>query len=150
MKLRVYDDKLTLGKAAAEQAATAIRRALAERTQARVVPATGASQREFLDALTKAPEIDWSKVELFHLDEYIGLPISHAGSFRRMLMEQLIEKTGIQRYHLLEGDAANVLEVPRRVGRALASAPVDVAFLGIGENGHIAFNDPPSKPKSPI
>jgi glucosamine-6-phosphate deaminase len=144
IKLRIYDDKLTLGQAAAGQAATAIRRALAERAHARVVAATAASQREFLDALSKEPDIGWGKVELFHLDEYIGLPISHPGSFRKMLMQQLIEKTGIEDYHLLEGDAVDVADVVGRVGRALASAPVDVAFLGIGENGHIAFNDPPA------
>ena len=97
-----------------------------------------------LDALTKAPGIDWSKVEAFHLDEYIGLPFSHPGSFRKMLLEQLVRKTGIANYHLLDGDAADPSEVVRRVGKDLASRPVDIAFLGIGENGHIAFNDPPA------
>jgi glucosamine-6-phosphate deaminase len=143
MELRVFDDKLSLGKAAAEQAGTEIRRAVAERAHARVVAATAASQREFLDALSKE-DIDWDKVELFHLDEYIGLPVTHPGSFRKMLMEQLIQKTGIKNYHLLHGDAPDVLEVLGRIGQALASAPVDIAFLGIGENGHIAFNDPPA------
>lgn len=144
MILRVFDDKISLGKAAAGQAATAIRRALGERGHARIVAATAASQREFLDALSKEPDIDWKNVEAFHLDEYIGLPITHPGSFRKMFMEQLIQKTGIANYHLLDGDAADPSEVIRRVGHALASAPVDIAFLGIGENGHIAFNDPPA------
>ena len=134
----------SLGQAAAEQAAAAIRRAIAERGQARIIAATAASQLEFLDALTKAPEIDWSKVEAFHLDEYIGLPVTHPGSFRKMLLEQLVRKTGITHYHLLDGDAADPSEVVRRVGKELASMPVDIAFLGIGENGHIAFNDPPA------
>ena len=92
----------------------------------------------------KAPGIDWSRVEAFHLDEYIGLPVTHPGSFRKMLLEQLLQKTGIANYHLLDGDAADPLEVVRRVGKDLASRPVDIAFLGIGENGHIAFNDPPA------
>jgi glucosamine-6-phosphate deaminase len=83
-------------------------------------------------------------VEVFHLDEYIGLPVTHPGSFRKMLLEQLVQKTGIVNYHLLEGDAADPLEVVRRVGKQLSSAPVDIAFLGVGENGHIAFNDPPA------
>src|SRR5262252_941911 len=144
MLIRVFNDKLTLGRAAAEQAATAIRRALSDRGQARIIAATAASQLEFLDALTKAAGIDWTKVEAFHLDEYIGLPITHPGSFRKMLMEQLVTRTGIQRYHLLEGDAADPGAVVREVGKDLASAPVDIAFLGIGENGHIAFNDPPA------
>ena len=144
MILRVFDDKISLGKAAAGQAATTIRRALGERGHARIVAATAASQREFLDALSKEPDIDWKSVEAFHLDEYIGLPVTHPGSFRKMFMEQLIQKNGIANYHLLDGDAADPSEVIRRVGHALASAPVDIAFLGIGENGHIAFNDPPA------
>jgi glucosamine-6-phosphate deaminase len=144
MILKVFNDKRTLGRAAAEQAANAIRRAIAERGTARIIAATAASQREFLEELTKSPGIDWTKVEAFHLDEYIGLPFTHPGSFRRMLMEQLIEKTGIRNYHLLNGDTPDPSVTVRDVGRQLASAPVDIAFLGIGENGHIAFNDPPA------
>jgi glucosamine-6-phosphate deaminase len=142
--LKVFGDRTTLGRAAADQAAGAIRRALGERDRARIIAATAASQREFLDALTSARGIDWTKVEAFHLDEYIGLPISHPGSFRKMLLEQLIRKTGINRYHLLDGDATDPAGVVCQVGKDLASAPVDVAFLGIGENGHLAFNDPPA------
>lgn len=144
MLLRVFKDKVSLGRAAAEQAATAIRRAIAEHGRARIVAATASSQLEFLDGLTKAPGIDWPKVEAFHLDEYIGLPATHPGSFRKMLMEQLVKKTGIIKYHLLEGDAADPSVSVREVGKLLASAPIDIAFLGIGENGHIAFNDPPA------
>jgi len=144
MLIRVFHDKVTLGRAAAEQAATAIRRAISDRGHARIIAATAASQLEFLDALTKAPGIDWSKVEVFHLDEYIGLPITHPGSFRKMLMEQLVNKTGIPHYHLLPGDAADPAAAVREASKQLASAPIDIAFLGIGENGHIAFNDPPA------
>jgi glucosamine-6-phosphate deaminase len=144
MLLRVFNDRAASGQAAAEQAAAAIRLAIAHRGNARIIAATAASQLEFLDALTKAPDIDWSRVEVFHLDEYIGLPITHPGSFRRMLLELLVQKTGITNYHLLDGDAADPLEVASRVGKQLASRSVDIAFLGIGENGHIAFNDPPA------
>jgi glucosamine-6-phosphate deaminase len=144
MLIKVFEDRLSLGRAAAEQASAAIRRAIAARGQARIIAATAASQLEFLDALTKAPGIDWSKVEAFHLDEYIGLPVTHPGSFRKMLLEQLVQKTGIVHYHLLDGDAANPEEVVRRVGEQIALTPVDIAFLGVGENGHIAFNDPPA------
>ena len=144
MLLKVFKDKLSLGRAAAEQAASAIRRAITERGHARIIAATAASQLEFLNALTAAKGIDWRKVEAFHLDEYIGLPITHPGSFRKMLMEQLVGKTGIARYHLLDGDAADPAAIVREVGKQLASAPIDIAFLGIGENGHIAFNDPPA------
>jgi glucosamine-6-phosphate deaminase len=143
MVLKVFNDKASLGKAAAEQASSAVRRAIQDRGQARVIAATAASQFEFLKALTEAPDIDWQRVEVFHLDEYIGLPITHPGSFRKMLLEQLIQKTGITRYHLLDGDG-DASEVVRRESAALASAPVDIAFLGVGENGHIAFNDPPA------
>jgi glucosamine-6-phosphate deaminase len=142
--LKVFNDRIVLGQAAAEQASAAIRRSLAERGQARIIAATAASQLEFLDALTRAPGIDWLRVEVFHLDEYIGLPVAHPGSFRKMLVEQLVRKTGIVDYHLLDGDAADPLDVVRRVGTRLAAAPIDIAFLGIGENGHIAFNDPPA------
>ena len=144
MLLRMFEDKPTLGRAAAEQAATAIRRAIADRGAARIIAATAASQLEFLDALTSAAGIDWGKVEVFHLDEYIGLPITHPGSFRKMLTEQLVAKTGINKYHLLQGDAADVPAALRDAGSQLASSPIDIAFLGIGENAHIAFNDPPA------
>lgn len=144
MLLRMFEDKPTLGRAAAEQAATAIRRAIADRGAARIIAATAASQLEFLDALTSAGGIDWGKVEVFHLDEYIGLPITHPGSFRKMLTEQLVAKTGINKYHLLQGDAADVPAALRDAGSQLASSPIDIAFLGIGENAHIAFNDPPA------
>jgi glucosamine-6-phosphate deaminase len=144
MQLRIFRDKSSLSQAAAEQAANAIRGAVGDHGRARIVAATAASQIEFLDALTKASGIDWRKVEAFHLDEYIGLPVTHPGSFRKMLIEQLIQKTAIVNYHLLDGDANDPASVARLVGKELASAPVDIAFLGIGENGHIAFNDPPA------
>jgi glucosamine-6-phosphate deaminase len=143
MDIRVFDDKDALGRTAATQAAAAIRQAILGRGQARIVAATAASQKEFLEALAAAPGIDWTKVEAFHLDEYIGLPISHPGSFRKMLLEQLIQKTGIVKYHLLDCDGD--VEAPvARASAALTSAPIDIAFLGIGENGHLAFNDPPA------
>src|ERR1700740_1857625 len=104
MELRILTDRVAVGRAGAEQAVAAIRRAIAELGSARIIAATAASQLEFLDALTKAPGIDWSKVEVFHLDEYIGLPASHPGSFRKMLLEQLVRKTGVAKYHLLDGD----------------------------------------------
>jgi glucosamine-6-phosphate deaminase len=132
-----------LGNAAAAQAASAIRLAIAEQGRARVVAASAASQFEFLETLTATAGIDWEKVELFHLDEYIGLPMTHAASFCKFLQERLIAKTGIRNYHLLDG-SLDPAEVIRRVGNAIAASPIDIAFLGIGENGHIAFNDPPA------
>lgn len=144
MLVRIYSDKFSLAQAAAEQAATAIRRAIQQQGQARILVATGASQLEFLDALTRTAGIDWNKVEGFHLDEYIGLPATHPASFRKYLQERLVQKTGIVDFHFIDGDAADPSAVIRDVGKALSAAPIDVAFIGIGENGHIAFNDPPA------
>ena len=172
MQVKTYIDRVTMSRAAARHAARALRDALSERGVARLIAATGASQLDFLEALTdpqyairnprsaishpqSAKEdadsgprvaesgIDWTRVEMFHLDEYVGLPIDHPASFRMYLLERLIARTGIVRYHLLDGerDAARVAD---EVGRQLAKAPVDVAFVGIGENAHLAFNDPPA------
>jgi glucosamine-6-phosphate deaminase len=143
MIIKVYGDKRSLGEAAAEQAASAIRNAIRERGRARIVAATAGSQLEFLDSLTAASGIGWRLVEAFHLDEYVGLPMTHPGSFRKMLLEQLIHKTEIVNYHLLDGDG-DALAAVRKVGAAISSAPIDVAFIGIGENAHLAFNDPPA------
>src|SRR5437016_1882416 len=103
-KIEVLADKYSLGQAAADHAARSLRRTLGDQGSARIVAATGASQFEFLDALTSAPGIDWSRVEVFHLDEYVGLPATHPASFRKYLLERLILKTGITKYHLLDGD----------------------------------------------
>ena len=144
MLIRVFNDRELLGRAAAEHAAEAIRNAIAEQGLARITAATAASQSEFLEALTSSPGIDWQKVEAFHLDEYAGLPLSHPGSFRGMLLNQLVKKTGIPKFHLLEGDAHDLAAAARKASEAIACAPIDICFLGIGENGHIAFNDPPA------
>jgi len=141
--LKVFEDKHSLSEAAAEQASAAMRRAILDRGCARIIVATGASQLDFLDALAGAKTIDWRQVEMFHLDEYVGLPISHPASFRKYLLERLIRKVGIRKYHLLDGDG-DTSQVVGNVGKALREAPVDVAFAGIGENGHLAFNDPPA------
>ena len=143
MIVRVFEDKISLSTAAAEQAAAVLRRAILDRGRARIVVATGTSQLDFLNALTRAEHIDWRLVEMFHLDEYVGLPITHPASFRKYLLERLIHKAGIVHYHLLDGNG-DPREVVRRVGEALRCAPVDIAFAGIGENGHLAFNDPPA------
>jgi len=143
MNIKVFDDATSLGRAAANQAADAIRRAIRETGRARMIAATGASQFALLDALTGLPGIDWARVELFHLDEYIGLPVDHPASFRNYLLVRLIDKVGIVHHHLIDG-GGNPAEVIRQVGTALQSAPIDVALVGIGENGHLAFNDPPA------
>ena len=143
MIVKVFEGKISLSRAAAEHAAAAIRRAIVGRGRARIVAATGASQIAFLAELTEAYGIEWGRVEMFHLDEYVGLPITHPASFRKYLRERLIDKVGVGQYHLLDG-TGDAGEVARRVGKAISTAPVDVAFVGIGENGHLAFNDPPA------
>jgi glucosamine-6-phosphate deaminase len=141
--VKVFEDKLSLSRAAAEQAAVTLRNAIQNQGRARIVVATGTSQLDFLDALTKSESIDWQRVEMFHLDEYLGLPITHPASFRKYLLDHFICKAGITRYHLLDGNG-DPREVISRIGERLNSAPIDVAFAGIGENGHLAFNDPPA------
>src|SRR5262249_44088758 len=104
MRVQTYIDRATASRAAARRAADAIRLVIARHGDARIVAATGNSQLEFLDALTAMAGIDWSRVEMFHLDEYVGLPVSHPASFRRYLIERLVAPTGICRYHLLGGE----------------------------------------------
>ncbi|HEX5080419.1 MAG TPA: glucosamine-6-phosphate deaminase [Blastocatellia bacterium] len=143
MIIKVFNDKIQLGEAAARQAAIAIESAISERGRARIIAATGASQFEFLNALIKTPGIDWAKVEMFHLDEYASLPVTHPASFRKYLLERLIEPAGISNCHLIAGEA-DPNEVRQRLGEEISSRPIDIAFVGIGENGHLAFNDPPA------
>jgi glucosamine-6-phosphate deaminase len=144
MLLRYFQNPSTLARGAAEQAAAAIRQAIDERGRCRIVLATGTSQFAFLDALTSIPGLEWNKVEAFHLDEYVGISVTHPASFRRILLDRVINKVGISKYWFLEGDASNLSKAIAETGRQLTSAPIDLALVGIGENGHIAFNDPPA------
>lgn len=143
MEIEFFDTKLELGQAAARDAATIINKAIDERGAAFVIAATGASQFEFLDALVQE-KIDWAKVVFYHLDEYVGLSESHPASFRRYLKERLLSRIQPKAFHFLDGEASDVQEECRRVSDLIAPQTVDVAFVGIGENGHLAFNDPPA------
>lgn len=143
MNIRVHKDKRAMSEAAAAHAADSLRGAIGRKGKARIVAATGASQLEFLGALSAQPGIAWDKVELFHLDEYIGLPPTHPASFRRYLHEHLIDKNGVVTHHLLDGEG-QAETVCREMGLRLSEEPVDVMFAGIGENAHLAFNDPPA------
>jgi glucosamine-6-phosphate deaminase len=127
LQTKIFADKMLMVNAAAEHAARSLRQVLAARGEARIIAATGASQFEFLEALTSAPDIHWSRIEVFHLDEYVGLPISHPASFRKYLFERLIHKAGITKYHLLDGDS-DPQAVARNVGKELRSKSVDLAF----------------------
>lgn len=143
MEIKIFDTKIELGVAAAGDAARIINEAIDKRGNAYVIAATGASQFEFLDALVQE-KIDWAKVVFFHLDEYVGLAESHPASFRRYLKERVVNRIHPQTFHFLNGEAENVAEERRRVGDLISEHTIDVAFVGIGENGHLAFNDPPA------
>ena len=143
MHLTIFPDKKSLAEAAAAQAVRIIREAIVTRGGARIIAATGASQFEFLDELTQTRDIAWERVEMFHLDEYIGISGEHPASFRRYLRERLIEKTGIKCYHLLDGER-DPQGVIAQDAAEIRKSPIDVCFAGVGENGHLAFNDPPA------
>jgi glucosamine-6-phosphate deaminase len=144
VQIRTFPTKQEMAAAAADQAAATLRDAIARQGRAHVIAATGASQFEFLDALVRAPDIDWSRTVFFHLDEYVGIPATHPASFRRYLRERLADRVHPGAFHFIEGDAPDPQAECRRVGALLSRQPIDVAFVGIGENGHLAFNDPPA------
>ena len=143
MQINIFTTKAELGQAAARDAAVIINHAIAERNSAYVIAATGTSQFEFLDALMLEP-IDWRKVTFFHLDEYADLPESHPASFRRYLRERIVSRVHPRAFHFIDGEADDVYDECRRLGQLITQQAVDVAFVGIGENGHLAFNDPPA------
>ena len=140
MKVTISATKQELGLQAAKAGAERLRAAISARGRAYVIVATGASQFEMLDALVREPDIDWSKVEICHLDEYVGLPEDHPAGFRKYLRERFLAKLPVQpaRFHPVSRDALDDLN------RTLAATTIDVAFVGIGENAHLAFNDPPA------
>jgi glucosamine-6-phosphate deaminase len=144
MQIETFPTKVEMAQAAAVQAAELLREAIARKGHAAFVAATGVSQFEFLDALTSASDIDWAKTTMLHLDEYIGLPETHPASFRRYLKERLIERVHPGEVHLIVGDASDPQTECGRLGSLIAGCEVDVSFVGIGENGHLAFNDPPA------
>lgn len=145
MKVSLCGNKQELGRRAASEGAEAIRQAIADRGQANVTVATGASQFEMLAELVKAPNLEWGKVVFFHLDEYPGMPETHPASFKKYLLERLVKKLPVapKAFHFLNS-LANPAAECRRVGEIIRQHPIDVAFIGIGENGHLAFNDPPA------
>ena len=144
MRISIYPCRAEMGQAAAARAAELLTDAIARKGHATFVAATGTSQLEFLDFLTSAPGVEWSRTMMFHLDEYIGLPETHPASFRRYLLEQLINRVQPGTVHLIRGDVPDSHAECRRLNRLIAGVEVDVAFVGIGENGHLAFNDPPA------
>jgi glucosamine-6-phosphate deaminase len=141
----ISGSKNVMGQRAAEHGANLLRQALKSKGSARIIVATGASQFEMLAALVKEPDIDWSRVTGFHLDEYVGLPVTHPASFRAYLWKRFVSLLPLPMaaFHFIDGEHDAEAEC-RRLGKLISKAPVDVAFVGIGENGHLAFNDPPA------
>ena len=145
MKIEIAPDKRTLGLRAAAEGAAAIRAAIARAGACTIVLATGASQFEMLDALVAEPGVDWAKVTAFHLDEYVGLPASHPASFRRYLEERFVSRVpDLGAFVPVRGDAEDLAAELDRLNGLIQGRPVDVCFAGIGENCHLAFNDPPA------
>jgi len=144
MRLSIHDDKTMLGKTAAREGADAIRIAIGTKGSAAIVLATGVSQFEMLDVLVRE-EIDWSKVSAFHLDEYTDMGNDHPASFRRYLEERFVRQVSeLGEFVAIDGKAADPNAELIRLNRRIARETVDVCFAGIGENGHLAFNDPPA------
>jgi glucosamine-6-phosphate deaminase len=135
-----------LGRCAAAEAGAGIRTAIAARGEANIILATGTSQFEMLGNLVVAEGIDWPRVTAFHLDEYLGLPMSHPASFRGYLKQRFVERLPhpLAAMHYIDGEAADPQAECARLGEAISKCPIDVALVGIGENGHLAFNDPPA------
>jgi glucosamine-6-phosphate deaminase len=145
MKVVISETKQELGKKAAQHGADLIRQAIQDRGQANIIVATGASQFEMLSELVKQPDIAWHKVTGFHLDEYIGMSITHGASFRKYLWERFVSQLPLpmNAFHYCDGEGDPHVE-RERLGALIKQHPIDVAFVGIGENGHLAFNDPPA------
>ena len=143
LAVRVYREQSDLARDAAVMAQRHLRETLARQGAASAILATGNSQLQFLDALVELGGVDWSRVTLFHMDEYLGIDANHRASFRRYLRERVESRVKPKQFHYLEGDALLPLKECERYAKLLAAQPIDLCCFGIGENGHLAFNDPP-------
>ena len=142
MRLKIYKTSREMGIDAAKQAAECLNAAIKRQGYARLLLSTGASQFPFFDAFVKE-EVNWSRVEMFHLDEYVGISPDHPASFQKYLRERFIDKVPLGKYHLIDGRVP-AEETIAELTALLAERPIDLGMIGIGENGHIAFNDPPA------
>ena len=141
MEIRVCKNSEELGKSAAKHVAQVLKDCIAEKGSARIVLSTGASQFDTIKALVEEPGIKWECVEMFHLDEYVDLPETHGASFRKYLKERFVEKVGtLKAAHFVDGTK----ECIAKLTEGIRKSPIDIGLIGIGENGHIAFNDPPA------
>ena len=142
MRISVSENNKELGIAAAKEVAAKLNEAIALRGEARVVLSTGASQFDMFEALVNE-DIDWSKVDMFHLDEYIALPITHKASFRKYLQERFVDRVNLRSVNYVDTEG-DITEAIASISEKLLEKPIDLGLIGIGENGHIAFNDPPA------
>ena len=142
MEIIISETKQILGESAAQLGAELINKAILQNGNANIIVATGASQFEMLNQLIKE-DINWSLVTAFHLDEYIGISETHPASFRKYLKERFVDQVNLKEFNYVDG-SSDPYEECIRVGKLISQHPVDVAFVGIGENGHLAFNDPPA------
>ncbi len=141
MEIRICKDRYDLGKSAAKQVAEDLKAIIAKKGYARIALSTGASQFDTIEALTKEEGIKWDCVEMFHLDEYVNLPITHPASFRKYLQERFVDKVGaLKAVHFVDGTPECIAKLTEEITKE----PIDIGLIGIGENGHIAFNDPPA------
>ena len=141
MEIRICKNSEELGKSAAKHVAQVLKDCIEEKGSARIVLSTGASQFDTLKALVKEPGIKWDCVEMFHLDEYVDLPESHGASFRKYLKERFVAKVGtLKAAHFVDGTKECIAKLTEEIRKE----PIDIGLIGIGENGHIAFNDPPA------
>lgn len=145
MKTRIFDNAVLMGNAAGKHAALSIESAINEYHEANIILATGASQFYTLQTLVQFDNIDWLKVTVFHLDEYIGIREDHPASFRRYLKERFLTMVkNVKDFHFINGNASDPADECERLNRLISPLDIHVALVGIGENGHLAFNDPPA------
>lgn len=145
-KVEIFQTRPEMAVAAAQKAAVLIADAIGRRGRgkARVMIATGNSQLDMVKELVQQPEIDWKFVDVFHMDEYVGIDSNHPASFCRWIREHIEERVHPATVNYINGVAENVEGEIERYAKLVLAAPIDVAFVGFGENGHIAFNDPPT------
>ena len=143
LQVKVFPDRASMGVAAAAEAAKTLQAAIQKQGSARIIVASAPSQNELIAGLAAAPEIDWQRVTIFHMDEYVGLPATHPASFRNYQQQHLLSRVTPAIFHGIRGETADPEVECARYSALLAEAPIDLVCMGIGENGHIAFNDPP-------
>jgi glucosamine-6-phosphate deaminase len=143
LPIRIFQSEETLGGAAAADAAAIVRKAITDRGEANLILATGNSQLAFLRALRREAGIDWGKTRIFHMDEYVGIDPGHRASFPRFLREHFLNHVDVGSFRPISGDPERVEQTCREYEAELRRHPADLVALGWGENGHLAFNDPP-------